>query len=62
MRRTTENENNGIRCKFMSKLKDLDFADDITLLSSTQQHAQAKAIRLNEYAAQTGLRISKEKN
>ena len=61
MRRTTENGNTGIRWEFMSKLEDLDFADDIALLSSTQQHAQVKATRLNEYAAQTGLRINKKK-
>ena len=63
MRRTTENGNTGIRWKFMSKLEDLDFADDIiALLSSTQQHAaQVKATRLNKYAAQTGLRINKKK-
>ena len=28
---------NGIRCKFTSKQDDLDFADDIVLLSSTKQ-------------------------
>ena len=61
MRRTTENGNTGIRWKFMSKLEDLDFADDIALLSSTQQHAQVKATRLNKYVAQTGLRINKKK-
>ena len=61
MRRTTENGNTGIRWKFMSKLEDLDFADDIALLSSTQQHAQVKATMLNKYAAQTGLRINKKK-
>ena len=53
MRKTTENRNTGIRWKFMCKLEDLDFADDIALLSSTQKHAQVKATRLNEYAAQT---------
>ena len=45
----------------MSKLEDLDFVHDIALLSSTQQHAQVKATRLNEYAAQTGLIINKKK-
>ena len=54
MKRTTENGNTGIKCKFMS-IRGLRFADD--LLSSTQQHAQAKATTLNEYATQTGLRI-----
>ena len=34
----------------MTKLEDLDFADDIALLLSTQQHAQAKITKLNQYA------------
>jgi hypothetical protein len=61
MRRTTEGSNTGIRWKFMSKLEDLDFADDIALLSSTYQHMQLKATRLNENAAKTGLKINKKK-
>ena len=32
----------GIRWKFTAKLEDLDFADDIALLSSSKQHIQAK--------------------
>ena len=56
MRRTTENGNTGIRWKFMSKLEDLDFADDIALLSSTQQHAQVldntDILLLSQYIAQ----------
>ena len=48
VRRTTENGNTGIRWKFMSKLVDLDFADDIALLSATQQHAQVKVTRLRD--------------
>ena len=53
--------NAGIRLKFMSKLEHLDLADDIALLSFTQQHAQVEARRLlsYEYAAQRGLKINK---
>ena len=38
MRRTVGKGENGIRWNFMSKLDDLDFADDVALLSSNKQH------------------------
>jgi len=40
MTNTLQEGNTGIRWKFTTKLKDLDFADDIALLSSTRQHIQ----------------------
>ncbi|XP_022803941.1 uncharacterized protein LOC111341250 [Stylophora pistillata] len=52
---------NGIRWKFTSKLDDLDFADDIVLLSSTKEQIQEKTIRLDEEARQVGLEINKQK-
>ncbi|PFX25550.1 putative uncharacterized transposon-derived protein F52C9.6 [Stylophora pistillata] len=52
---------NGIRWKFTSKLDDLDFADDIVLLSSTKQQIQDKTTRLDEEARRVGLQINKEK-
>ncbi len=39
----------------------LDFADDIALLLSNQQHAKEKITKLNQYAAQTGLQLNKKK-
>lgn len=39
MRRTLEGDNTGIRWKLWSRLNDLDFVDDIALLSSTKQHS-----------------------
>ena len=39
MRRTLEGDKTGIRWKLRSRLNDLDFADDIALLSSTKQHS-----------------------
>lgn len=42
MRKTIEDGERGIRWNFTSKLDDLDFDDDIALLSSTQRHIQQK--------------------
>jgi hypothetical protein len=61
MRRTTEGSNTGIQWTFTKHLEDLDFADDIVLLSHKQQHAQSKLTRLAEEAGHTGLRINTKK-
>ena len=46
MRRTVGHGENGIRWKlFTSKLDDLDFADDVVLISSTKQQIQDKIVR-----------------
>ena len=37
MRATVEGSNTGIRWKLCSKLDDVDFADDIALISSTKK-------------------------
>ena len=42
-------------------LKDLDYADDIALLSHTHSHIQEKTRRLNVFAKQVGLNISRKK-
>jgi hypothetical protein len=62
MRKATKGNKTGIRWKFTSKLEDLDFADDIALLSSNFQHMQTKAAKLNKYATKTGLKINKKKS
>ena len=49
------------RWKFTSKLDDLDFADDILLLSYTKQQLQDKTTRLNVETRWVGLKINKEK-
>ena len=61
MRRTVGNGENGIRWKFTSKLDDLDFADDIALLSSTKQQMQYKFNKLDAEARRVGLKINVEK-
>ena len=50
MRRTTEGQRNGIRWNFTTTLEDLDFADDIVLLSSKHQQIQDKTNRLVDNA------------
>ena len=46
MRRTTERHRNGIRWNFTSMLEDLDYADDLVLVSSKYEHIQNKTNRL----------------
>ena len=61
MRNTLQDGNTGIRWKFNTKLEDLDFADDIALLSSTRQHIQAKTDKLTHEAERVGLKVNEEK-
>jgi len=60
MRRTVGNGENGIRWRVTLKLDDLDFADDIALISSTKQQFRDKTTKLEE-ARQVGLKVSTEK-
>ena len=61
MRRTVAKGENGIRWKFTSKLDDLDFADDIALLSSTKQQIQQKTDMLVRNSGQIGLKANRQK-
>ena len=61
MRKTTSSSNTGIRWNFTSKLEDLDYVDDIALLSSTKDQMQRKSNLLNTYAKSTGLKINAAK-
>ncbi|KAK7115562.1 hypothetical protein V1264_001403 [Littorina saxatilis] len=56
MRRTTEDQPRGIRWTLFTTLEDLDFADDLALLSHSHQHMQD-----NTFAQQIGLKISHKK-
>ena len=60
-RHTVKDEGTGLRWKFTSKLEDLDFADDVALISSTQRRVQLKTNRLVENAARTGLGVNVDK-
>ena len=61
MRQTTADQPRGIRWTLFSTLEDLDFADDLALVSHTHQHMQEKTTRLSTYAQQVGLKISQKK-
>ena len=61
MRQTTQDKNRGIRSNLFTNLDDLNFADDLALLSHTHSHIQEKTSRLHIYAKQVGLNISKRK-
>ena len=53
----TEGRRNGIQWTLWEQLDDLDFADDIALLSHSQQQLQSKTTALDELSASVGLRI-----
>ena len=61
LRRTTEDKARGIQWTMFSKLEDLDFADDIALLSTNAAHSQEKVTRLLDWAKRTGLYINQKK-
>nr|KAG5687784.1 hypothetical protein BaRGS_025678 [Batillaria attramentaria] len=61
MRQTVGGERTGIRWNFTTILEDLDFADDIALLSSTMNHLQAKTTKLEDNAARVGLKLNAKK-
>jgi hypothetical protein len=48
MRQSTAGRRTGIQWTFTKQLKDLDFADDISLLSHKQQDVQEKLCRVAE--------------
>ena len=61
MSKTTKDKNFGIRWNFTSKLDDLDYADDIALLSSSKDHIQRKSEILDTISRSTGLIINSAK-
>ena len=58
MKQSTAGKRTGIQWAFMKQLADLDFADDISLLSHKQQDAQEKLRRVTEEAGKTKLQIN----
>lgn len=57
MRSTLQESNNGIRWKITKKPEDLDFANDITLISSSKQHIQAKTDKLTHKVGKLELKV-----
>ena len=57
MGETTRKQGNGIQWTFSSQLDDLDFADDIALLSHSHKQMQAKVDRMSTLSQSVGLKI-----
>ena len=62
MRQSTADQKTGIQWTFNKPLEDLDFADDISVLSHKQQNAQQKLCRVAEKAEKTGFQINTGKS
>ena len=60
MRETIRKNNTRLRWQMMSKLEDLDFADDIALLSSTHSQMQSKTNSMSGLAKRVGLKINEK--
>ena len=61
-RQTASLRTHGIQWTIFSHLQDLDFADDIAILSSTTTHLQEMSDDLNMNSKKTGLNISEKKS
>ena len=62
MKKTVENDNNGIRWNFTTALEDIDFTDDLALLSSkTEKHIQEKVDHLNKHGKEIEMKTSNKK-
>ena len=61
MKTTTAGRNNGIQWTLTTQLDDLDFADDLALLSHNCRQMQEKTSLLETTSARTGLKIHKKK-
>jgi len=58
MKRTTADKKRGIQWALNSVLEDLDFADDIGLLSSHHSDIQENMDRLTSLASQIGMKVN----
>ena len=61
MKNVTDRNRNGIQWTLWKQLDDLDFADNLALLSHNRQQMQSKTEKLNEESKQLGLSIHKGK-
>ena len=62
MKTSTQEKRNGIQWTLWDQLEDLDFADDLALLSHTQQQMQEKTSIVAATSARIGLNIHKGKS
>ena len=57
MKETTKGRRNGLQWTLWQQLDDLDFADDIALISHSQEQMQAKTDHLHKISERVGLKI-----
>ena len=62
MKTSTAGKRNGIQWTLWKQLDDLDFADDLALLSHTQKQMQDKTSTIAETSISVGLNIHKRKS
>ena len=61
MKTATKEKRNGIQWTMLTQPDDLDFADDLALLSHSHRQMHDKTIELALISAQVGLKINKKK-
>ena len=61
MQQVTKRKCGGINWGWLPTIENLDFADDLVLLSETSKQMQRKTDELVKLAAKSGLRVSKPK-
>ena len=61
MKSTLNGNNTGIRWTLFTNLEDLDYADDLALLSHLEKHMQSKTTKLQRNAEKIGLKINTRK-
>jgi len=61
MKTCTKQRRNGIQWTLNTQLEDLDFADDLALLSHSHQQMQEKTSELAAISSRVGLNIHKRK-
>ena len=58
MKRAIQNNNTGIRLTLLPNLEDIDYEDDLALLSHTERHMQSKTSDLQRNSSLLGLKIN----
>ena len=61
MKKATDGRRNGIQWTMFNQLDDLDFGNDIALLSQIHQQMQEKLTQVERRVAETGLSINTKK-
>ena len=61
IRGTTKDKKRGLQWSLMEQLEDIDYADDIDLISQRHTDMKEKLLKFDEEARKTGLKINVKK-